>query len=892
MRYLDKISDPADLQQFSERELTLLADEVRETILSCVSETGGHLAPSLGTVELTVALHSVLHSPKDKIVWDVGHQCYAHKLLTGRRDRFGTIRQYGGLSGFPNRAESPHDIIGTGHASTSISYGLGLVEAERIAREDGGNVVCVLGDGALTGGVAFEALNQAGHLRTPLVVVLNDNEMSIRANVGALQLYLNRIRLDPTLTRLREDLEHGVAKIPAIGHKAYRLGKDVKESMKAFLVPGMLFEELGFAYIGVVDGHDMHALRQSIRQAIDTRRPVVVHVKTIKGKGYEPAEARPDAFHGTGPFHIGNGASKAAAVGTTYTQAFGEALVRLGERDERIVAITAAMTQGTGLEAFERRFPDRFYDVGIAEEHAAVFAAGLAIGGMRPVVALYSTFLQRAFDMLVQDIGLQHLPVVFAVDRAGLVGDDGPTHHGAFDLSFLRIVPGMTVMAPSSQEELQRLLATALTLDGPVAIRYPRGLAAPFSPLEQIEPVEVGRGVVLQEGGDVALVGVGTGVGIAREAALLLAAEGGHADGRGRPLRQAARHGVAAAAGRHPPAPGHRRREHPGRRLRQRRARDGRLVRRGRPLRPPGRLRPARRPRAPPRRRRAHAAGGGARRPRPEPGADARQVGAVRERLDALLVERGLFATRAQARAAVLAGEVTVAGRLVGQARHPDRRRSDPRGRRAPPLRLARRRQARPRPHAPPGGRDRRGRARPRQLHRRVRRPPAAGRRRPRDRRRRGLRAARLEAARGPACHGARAHQRSPAHPRTSPVRAFIRHRRPLVHLPDGGLDPVLESLRAGFRGLVLVKPQFEAGRERVGKGGVVRDPAVHADVLQRVAHWLEDKGAVVEGVCDSGHPGPKGNVEYFILFRDATTAEPPAPADELVRAAVDAVHG
>jgi len=526
MRYLDKISDPADLQQYSERELTLLAGEVREAILSCVSETGGHLAASLGTVELTVALHSILQSPRDKIVWDVGHQCYAHKLLTGRRERFGTMRQYGGLSGFPCRTESPHDVIGTGHASTSISYGLGLVEAERLAREGAGSVVCVLGDGALTGGVAFEALNQAGHLRTPLVVVINDNEMSIRANVGALQLYLNRIRLDPTLTRLREDIERGVARIPAIGQQAYRLGKDVKESMKALLVPGMLFEELGFAYIGVVDGHDMHALRESIRQAIDTRRPVVVHVKTVKGKGYEPAEAHPDTFHGTGPFDLGNGVRKAAAAGSTYTDAFGQALVRLAERDERIVAITAAMTQGTGLEGFERRFPDRFYDVGIAEEHAAVFAAGLAIGGMRPVVALYSTFLQRAFDMLVQDIGLQGLPVVFAVDRAGLVGDDGPTHHGAFDLSFLRIIPGLTVMAPSSQDELQRMLATALTLDGPAALRYPRGLAAPFVPADLPEPVEVGRGVVLQEGRDVALIGIGTGVGIAREAAALLAAQG------------------------------------------------------------------------------------------------------------------------------------------------------------------------------------------------------------------------------------------------------------------------------------------------------------------------------------------------------------------------------
>ncbi len=526
MRYLDKISEPADLRQFSERELSALADEVREAILACVSETGGHLAASLGTVELTVALHSVLDSPRDRIVWDVGHQCYAHKLLTGRRERFCSIRQYGGLSGFPNRDESPHDVAGTGHASTSISYGLGLVEAARLAGEGGGKVVCVLGDGALTGGIAFEALNQAGHLRTPLVVILNDNEMSIRPNVGALQLYLNRIRLDPTLTRLREDLEHGVAKIPAIGRQAYRLGKDVKGSMKAFFVPGLLFEELGLAYIGVVDGHDMHALRESIRQAIETPRPVVVHVKTVKGKGYEPAESRPDAYHGTGPFHIGNGVCKAAAVGTTYTEAFGEALVRLAERDRRIVAITAAMTQGTGLEEFERRFPDRFYDVGLAEEHAAVFAAGLAIGGMRPVLALYSTFLQRAFDMLMQDVGLQGLPVTFAVDRAGLVGDDGPTHHGAFDLSFLRLVPGMTVMAPSSLEELQRMLATALSLDGPAALRYPRGLAAPFTRLEEIEPLEVGAGVVLQEGADVALVGVGTGVGIAREAAQLMAAEG------------------------------------------------------------------------------------------------------------------------------------------------------------------------------------------------------------------------------------------------------------------------------------------------------------------------------------------------------------------------------
>lgn len=526
MQYLSRISGPGDLQYLSEHELTLLAREIREEILACVSEVGGHLAPSLGTVELTVALHSMLRSPRDRIVWDVGHQCYAHKLLTGRCDEFHTIRQYGGLSGFPCRTESPHDVVGTGHASTSISYGLGLVQAAKLAGEHDRTVVCVLGDGALTGGVAFEALNQAGHLRTPLVVILNDNQMSIQPNVGALQRHLNSIRLDPTLTRLRSDLEQVIARIPAIGPQAYRLGKDVKESMKALLVPGMLFEELGFAYIGVVDGHDMHALRTSIGQAIETRRPVLVHVKTVKGKGYKPAEARPDTFHGIAPFHLANGERKKVTVGVTYTEAFGQALVALAEQDERIVAITAAMTQGTGLTEFARRFPSRFFDVGIAEEHAAVFAAGLAIGGLRPVVAVYSTFLQRAFDMLVQDVGLQKLPVVFALDRAGLVGDDGPTHHGVFDLGYLRMIPNFTVMAPSTQEELQRMLATALTLDGPSAIRYPRGLEAPLTFAGTPTPLAVGAGSILEEGSETALVGIGTGVGIAREAAVLLRTEG------------------------------------------------------------------------------------------------------------------------------------------------------------------------------------------------------------------------------------------------------------------------------------------------------------------------------------------------------------------------------
>ena len=527
-RFLSRLTSPHDLHELSEKELTEVAAEVRQLMLRCVSRNGGHLAPSLGTVELTVALHSVIESPRDRIIWDVGHQCYAHKILTGRWQRFDTIRQYGGLSGFPCPAESEHDVCGTGHASTSLSYGLGLVEAAKLSGEAGeGHVVCVVGDGALTGGVSFEAMNQAGHLHSPLVLILNDNQMSIKANVGALAMYLNRVRLDPTLTRLRDELEHTLARIPAIGPRAYNIGKEVKESMKALIVPGMLFEEMGFAYIGVVDGHDLHALRGSLRQALDTRRPVVVHVKTIKGKGYEPAEEHPAEFHGTPPFHISNGAlANDVDSGTSFTQAFGQAIVREARQDDRIVAITAAMTAGTGLDGFEAAFPKRLYDVGIAEEHAVVFAAGLALGGLKPVVAVYSTFLQRAFDMLVQDIALQHLPVVFAVDRAGLVGDDGPTHHGAFDISYLRMIPNMVVMAPSDQTELQHMLHTALSLDGPAALRYPRGLAAPFSPPRQLEVLPLGKAKVLQEGEGVALVGIGTGVGLCQGAAALMSAQG------------------------------------------------------------------------------------------------------------------------------------------------------------------------------------------------------------------------------------------------------------------------------------------------------------------------------------------------------------------------------
>ncbi len=565
MSLLEQIHSPSDLQRFNDRELQVLADEIREFMIGAVSKVGGHLAPSLGVVELTLALHSVLDSPRDKIIWDVGHQCYAHKIITGRAASFHTIRQYGGLSGFPSNSESEHDVVGTGHSSTSISYGVGIQEAIRLAAAqvelagveatlaggkagdaetaegraidagalpgevDGGeealeeipsgHVACVIGDGALTGGIAYEALNQAGHLKTPLIVILNDNEMSIRANVGAISQYLHKLRLDPTLYKLREELEHGIDKIPGIRGAS----RSLKESMKAFLVPGMLFEELGFAYIGIVDGHDIKALRKSIRAAMEIERPVLIHIKTTKGKGYEPAESRPDTFHGIAPFSISTGEAIKKPGPITYTEAFGQGLARMAADDEKIVAITAAMSSGTGLYHFERSYPDRFFDVGIAEEHAVAFAAGLAIGGFKPVVAIYSTFLQRAFDLLVQDVALQDLPVVFALDRAGLVGDDGPTHHGVLDLGYLSLVPGMTVMAPGDEAELQNMLFTALSLGGPAAIRYPRlagrGVAMP----EKFELLPVGKAEVIDRGEGALLLGLGTGVGICRRAARMLA---------------------------------------------------------------------------------------------------------------------------------------------------------------------------------------------------------------------------------------------------------------------------------------------------------------------------------------------------------------------------------
>jgi len=545
MSFLEQINSPSDLKRLSDGELQQLAVEIREFMISAVSKVGGHLAPSLGVVELTLALHSVLDSPTDKIIWDVGHQCYTHKIITGRAEDFHTIRQYGGLSGFPNKCESDHDIIGTGHSSTSISYGVGIQEAIRLAaaqkelagidatingdepeghEREPGHVACVIGDGALTGGIAYEALNQAGHLKTPLIVILNDNEMSIKPNVGAISQYLHRLRLDPTLYKLREEFEHGIIeKIPGLRGAS----RSIKESMKAFMVPGMLFEEMGFAYIGIIDGHDVKALRKSIRAAMEIERPVLIHISTVKGKGYEPAEARPDTFHGIAPFTIATGEAIKKPGPITYTEAFGQGLARMAEDDEKIVAVTAAMSSGTGLYHFENKFPDRFFDVGIAEEHAVTFAAGLAIGGFKPVVAIYSTFLQRAFDMLVQDVALQELPVVFALDRAGLVGDDGPTHHGAFDLGYLSLVPGMTVMAPSDEAELQNMVYTALGLGKPVAIRYPRAAGRGVTLPDVFEAIPVGRAEVVDSGEGVLLLGIGTGVGICRRAARMLAEQHG-----------------------------------------------------------------------------------------------------------------------------------------------------------------------------------------------------------------------------------------------------------------------------------------------------------------------------------------------------------------------------
>jgi 1-deoxy-D-xylulose-5-phosphate synthase len=541
MSHLEKIDGPQDLHELSDDELQDVAQEVRELIIDTIGEIGGHFGANLGTCELAVALHSLLDSPRDKVLWDVGHQAYPHKILTGRRDRLSTIRKYGGLAPFCSIPESEHDIMGAGHASTSVSYAVGIKEAMLRGHEEDGRVVAVIGDGALTGGVAFEALHNAGGLDVPIVIVLNDNGMSIAPNVGALSRYFNRIRLNPDLHRAREAVESGLTKIPAgIGERFERLGPELKASIKAFWAPGLFFEELDIAYVGVVDGHDVAAMRRAIGGALDANRPVVVHIKTVKGKGFAPAEEGGlegmEKWHAAKPASIVDrkAAPKKPASDSTeppkppqYTSVFGNALVEECKRDSRVYGITAAMNSGTGLNILQKELPERYFDVGIAEQHAVLFAAGLALGGAKPVAAIYSTFLQRAYDQIVHDVCLQKLNVVFAMDRAGLVGDDGPTHHGAFDIAYMRCLPNIVLMAPRDESMLVDMLHTALRYDdGPVALRYPRGEAEGTPLPSRPQEIEIGRGEVLREGGRVALVGYGYGVPLALRAAELLEEHG------------------------------------------------------------------------------------------------------------------------------------------------------------------------------------------------------------------------------------------------------------------------------------------------------------------------------------------------------------------------------
>jgi 1-deoxy-D-xylulose-5-phosphate synthase len=537
---LKRIDKPQDLHGLTDDELQAIAQEVREHIIETVGEIGGHFGANLGACEIAVALHSILDSPRDKILWDVGHQAYPHKILTGRRDQLHTIRKYEGLAPFCMIQESEHDVMGAGHASTAIGYAVGIKEAMRRGHGEDANVVAVVGDGALTGGVSFEAVHQAGGLGTPIVVVLNDNGMSIAPNVGALSKYFNRVRLNPKLWHAREGFEGGLTKLPAgIGAAFERIGPHFKESIKAFWAPGLWWEELDFAYTGVIDGHDVRAIRRALREAIAAERPVVVHCATVKGKGFAPAEEGGlegmEKWHAAKPKSISNGApavrrakiTAAKPVPPQYTQVFGEALVQECRRDERVIGITAAMNSGTGLSILQRELPDRYFDVGIAEQQAILFAAGLALQGAKPVAAIYSTFLQRAYDQIVHDVCLQKLNVVFAMDRAGLVGDDGPTHHGVFDIAYLRCLPNIVLMAPRDEAMLVNMLHTALRYDdGPVALRYPRGEAVGVGLPEQPVEIPIGSGEILREGDRVALLGYGTGVEKALAAADILAERG------------------------------------------------------------------------------------------------------------------------------------------------------------------------------------------------------------------------------------------------------------------------------------------------------------------------------------------------------------------------------
>ncbi len=527
-KLLDKIDSPADIKGLSLDQLQDLAEEIRWKIIETTSMTGGHLAPSLGTVELSIALHYVFDTPMDKIIWDVGHQAYTHKLLTGRRNQFHTLRTYGGISGFPKRAESPYDAFDTGHSSTSISAGLGISTAKCLKGENR-KVISVIGDGSLTGGMAFEGLNQAGHTGKDLIVVLNDNAMSIAPNVGAFSSFLSRKMTGKRFVNFKKDLENFIKSLPGVGENILNFARKSEDSFLAFFTPGMMFEAFKFKYIGPIQGHRLDRLIETFRNTDNLEGPILIHVLTVKGKGYEFAEKDPAYFHGVGSFDIQTGAPPVKMPSKTvpsYTGVFGKTMMELAKRNDRLFAITAAMPEGTGLTAFSKEFPKRFLDVGIAEQHAVTFAAGLATEGFHPVVAIYSTFLQRAFDQIIHDVCLPNLPVVFALDRGGIVGEDGPTHHGQFDVSYLRSLPNMTIIAPKDENELRHMLFTALHHNGPVAIRYPRGSGLGVPQDDEFRQLPMGEIEILREGQDLQVLALGSMVYPSLEAARALEAEG------------------------------------------------------------------------------------------------------------------------------------------------------------------------------------------------------------------------------------------------------------------------------------------------------------------------------------------------------------------------------
>ncbi len=527
-KLLQNINNPDDLKKLSIDQLEKLGSEIRDMIIETVSRTGGHLAPSLGVVELTIALHYVFNTPEDKIIWDVGHQSYTHKILTERKDRFNTIRTYGGLSGFPKRAESPYDAFDTGHSSTSISAGLGISTAKALKGEKS-KVLAVIGDGSMTGGMAFEGLNQAGDTEKDLIVILNDNEMSISPNVGAISSFLSRKITGRRFVSLKRDLENFIKSVPGFGENILNLFRKSEDSLMTFFTPGMLFEAFKFKYIGPIQGHRLDMLINTFKNIKNLEGPVLVHVLTKKGKGYAPAEKNPAHYHGVGSFEVETGSphKKAGKSNTTYTKVFGDTMVDLAAGDKKIFAITAAMPEGTGLNDFSKKYPERFLDVGIAEQHAVTFAAGLATEGFKPVVAIYSTFLQRAFDQIIHDVCLTNQHVVFCLDRGGLVGEDGPTHHGYFDLTYLRSLPNMTVMAPKDENELRHMLYSALQHNGPVAIRYPRGegLGVQIDDKYRLIPFE-NSAEIIAEGKDILIAAIGSMVYPAAEAAKALKEEG------------------------------------------------------------------------------------------------------------------------------------------------------------------------------------------------------------------------------------------------------------------------------------------------------------------------------------------------------------------------------